>query len=220
MFEVVRPWVEGSPALDVAARTNHRVADNLALIADWLREHGADIGDELRDISAQEVRQLLEELGDRLDGVAHIHRLSTGQSQAAIDLAVHVHEIAAGIVSSLSFAGETELRFSADRDILMPPERALSVGLIVAELVTNSVKFAHPSGVAGRIALECRKHANRTVTLKLADDGIGLPDGIDPMRHGHMGFRLVRTLAAQLCATIAFQSDELGLSFILRVPAV
>jgi two-component sensor histidine kinase len=218
MFEVVRPRVERSPAFDVAARTNDRVADNLALIADWVRRHGATIADEPRGISGEDVGLLLEELGDRLDGVARLHRLLTEPRSSALDVGAYLHDIAAGIVAALSFAGQTELRYRADPGCLMPPERAVPLGQIVGELVTNSVRFAHPSGVAGRIDVECRRHVAGTLTLRIADDGVGLPAGIDPMTHEHPEFRLVRTLAAQLGATIACQNDELGLSFVLRVP--
>jgi two-component sensor histidine kinase len=135
-----------------------------------------------------------------------------------LDIADHLREVTEDLVAAPALAGKIELEFAADRGILVPTALAMSIGLIVHELVDNSILFAHPAGVAGRIEIECRR-ASGMITIRLRDDGVGLPEGLDPMHDGHSGFRLVRTLAVQLGATFAFQNDALGLSFVLRVPA-
>jgi two-component sensor histidine kinase len=84
--------------------------------------------------------------------------------------------------------------------------------------VTNAIKYAHPAGVAGQIRLACRRRSNGHLTIEISDDGVGLPEGLDPMQQGHLGFRLVRSLAKQLGAAIEFRSDSLGLFFLLDVP--
>ena len=65
--------------------------------------------------------------------------------------------IAEAVVSSLSVAGETELQFVSDPGCSLPPKEALSLGLIVGELVTNAVKYAHPTGVVGKVMVSCRR---------------------------------------------------------------
>jgi two-component sensor histidine kinase len=213
------PTAARSPALDVAARTNDRIADNLTMIAGWLRMRGADLGERPRRLTGSEVRLLLDNLGERLEIVARLHGLLARQPDEPIAIAEYLREIAAGIVASAPPPTEVNLEFNADQPCLMAPERALALGLLVGELLTNAIKFAHPSGVAGRIALACRGRPDGMLTLALDDDGVGLPEGLDPMKQGGMGFQLVRSLAQQLGATIAFDSDALGCQVRLRMAA-
>jgi two-component sensor histidine kinase len=217
---VVAPPVAKASAFDVAAEANHRIANNLSIISGLVRMHGSTICKQPRMMSGPEVGLILEEVSARLDGVARLHRLlAGGRQETTINVADYLRDIAQGIVSSLSIASATELQVASDPGCLVPPERALPLGLIVGELITNAVKYAHPAGVAGRITLACRRRPDGNIAIEISDDGVGLPEGIDPRKNGHMGFRVVRSLADQLGATIAFQSDELGLRCELQMSA-
>lgn len=212
-LELVQPGANSSPP-SMVAEANHRIANSLSVIASLVRMRGASICKKPHRISGEEIRLILEELSGRLETVARLHRLlASGQREASIDISDYLREVAEGIVSSLSFAGQTELELALDAGCFVSPERALPVGLIVAELISNAVKYAHPTGVAGQIRLACRIRSDGTITIEISDDGVGLPEGVDPMRNGHLGFRLVRSLADQLGAAIAFHSDGLGLCF-------
>jgi two-component sensor histidine kinase len=94
----------------------------------------------------------------------------------------------------------------------------LSIGFIVVELVTNAVKYAHPTGVAGEIKVACAQDPDGTITVAVSDDGVGLPEGMDPMKADSLGLRIVRSLAAQLGARVSFAHDALGLSCVLQIP--
>ncbi len=74
---------------------------------------------------------------------------------------------------------------------MIGPERALPLGFIVVEFFTNAVKYAHPSGVTGMLSVACR-HGNGSITVDVADDGVGLPDGFNRMVSGGLRFRLAR----------------------------
>jgi two-component sensor histidine kinase len=212
--------VARSSVVDAAAEANHRIANNLSVIAALVRMHGATICKNPRMMSGEEVRLILQELGGRLDTVARLHHLlAGGQQEASIEIADYLREVAEAVISSMSIAGATELEFAADPGCLVPPERALSLGLIVGELVTNAVKYAHPTGIAGRVAIEFSRRPDETIVLEISDDGVGLPEGLDPMKNGHLGFQLIRSLADQLGATINFRNDGLGLCFALQMPA-
>jgi two-component sensor histidine kinase len=144
---------------------------------------------------------------------------ASGQQKASMHIADYLRDIAEAVVSSLSVAGETELQFVSDPGCSLPPKEALSLGLIVGELVTNAVKYAHPTGVAGKVMVSCRRASGGNITIEISDDGVGLPEGVDPIKNDDFGFRLVRSLADQLGATIAFHSDCLGLRFVLHMLA-
>jgi two-component sensor histidine kinase len=93
----------------------------------------------------------------------------------------------------------------------------LSLGLLVSELVANSVKYAHPAGLPVKIDIGCEQNACQFV-IEFADDGVGLPEGFDPAVDGGLGLRVVRSLAAQLGATIKFDSSPLGTRVRLKMP--
>jgi two-component sensor histidine kinase len=208
-----------SAAIDLLAEANHRIANHLSMISGLARMQGAGLREKAPHMSGDDVRSILEEFGARLETVARLHRLlASGQQRAAINLADYLREVAEGVVSCLSFAGKTELRFACDASCLVAAEKAAPLGLLVGELLTNSIKYAHPTGVAGQIRLECRKLPRGIVAIEVADDGVGLPDGFDPLGGAGMGFRLVRTLAAQLGAAIDFDNNGLGLCFALQMP--
>ena len=190
------------------------------MIASLIRMRGSSVGKDARRMRGDEVRLILEEFGGRLDTVARLHRLlANGQREARIDIAAYLRDVAEAVVSSLAPAGATELRLTSDPGCFVTPETALSLGLIAGELLTNAVKYAHPTGVAGQIRLACHRRSDGNIAIEVSDDGVGLPEGVDPMQSGHLGFRLVRSLADRLGATIAFHSDDLGLDFALQVPA-
>jgi PAS domain S-box-containing protein len=81
-------------------------------------------------------------------------------------------------------------------------DRALAIGLIVNELVTNSLKHAFPGGRAGRIGVRFGHIGQDCTVLEVSDDGVGMPaDAADPQSR-RSGFRLVRGFAGQLGARL------------------
>jgi two-component sensor histidine kinase len=170
-------------------------------------------------IDSAEVRTLLAERGGRMDAVARLHgQLAGNPGEEAIDLGEYLRDISGAVVAALSSSRVNRLHFTCAGHCALPPERALLVGFIVVELVTNAVKYAHPTGVPGEIKVACTQAADGTVTLEVSDDGVGLPEGLDPMRADSLGLQLVRSLAAQLSARVRFAHDALGLSCVLQIP--
>ena len=212
--------IAASSAPGAASEGNHRIANSLALIASLVRLQASEIGQGARTIPAGEVRLILEGLGSRINTVARLHHLLTdGDQNAPVDLARYLRDVSEAAVSALSLAGQMELRFALEAGCAMPAPMARSVGLIVAELMINSVRYAHPSGVAGKIRVGCRTTPDGLAVVEVSDDGVGLPEGFDPATDGHLGLRLVRSFADQLAATCDFNSSPLGLSVTLRIPA-
>jgi two-component sensor histidine kinase len=204
---------------DIAAESDHRIANSLSIVASLARMQTSNIGGTDHRIDGHEVRELLQELGERVDTVARLHRLlAESPAERTIDLAKYLPDISGAVVSALSSDHDIELHFACDRNCSLPAESALPIGLIVVELVTNAIKYAHPAGVTGKIRVACSKEADGTITVEVSDDGVGLPEGFDPMMAGSAGLRLVRSWTAQLTARIGFEHNALGLSCVLQVP--
>jgi two-component sensor histidine kinase len=77
-------------------------------------------------------------------------------------------------------------------------DRAIPLGLIINELVSNSFKHAFPAGRRGRVFIALEAPKGEGFVLRVSDDGVGLPASVDPDRSLSLGLRLVQTLAAQL----------------------
>ena len=209
----------GLPPTDMAAEANHRIANSLSLIAGLMRLQASSLSQNPRPRSAHEVRLILEECSGRIAAVAGLHRLlASPQQTRAVELAGYLRGIADAVVSTLSFAGNTRLHFALQPDCSVAPHRALTLGLIVGELITNAIKYAHPAGVAGEITIACHRGSAGLIVVEVSDDGVGLPEGLDPMKSQTLGLRVIRALAGQLGATMSVQDTGLGLSFVLEFP--
>lgn len=212
--------IAASSTSDRATEANHRIANSLAVIASLVRLQASGIGADAGAMSGGEVRLILEGFGGRIDTVGRLHHLlSRADEGAAVDLAGYLRDISEAVVSALSFAGRAELRFALEAGCIVPSPSARSIGLIVAELLTNSVKYAHPTGVAGKLRVGCRRNPDGLISVEVTDDGVGLPEGFDPKVDGRLGLQLVRSFADQLAASYRFASSALGLSFTLQMPA-
>jgi two-component sensor histidine kinase len=208
-----------TPALDLLAESNHRIANHLAMIAGLMRSQGARISEKQQTMTVREVRLTLEEYAARLETVGKVHRmLSHSDDGDPIDLDVYLGGIAERMLSSLSHPGEIELQRELRAGCAVPSEKAITLGLLVGELVTNAVKYAHPAGVAGRISVATSSTRDGSISINVSDDGVGLPESLDPLDGGGMGLRIIKGLAAKLGATISFDNHGLGLSCTVLVP--
>jgi two-component sensor histidine kinase len=197
---------------------HHRIANNLALIAGFVRLQTSKTAKENRDLSAPEVCLLLDEVGVRIQTVGRLHHLLGANAGAKqVDLGDYLHSVCGILSESVCAHRSVELTCDA-APCTFPPEGAALLGLIVAELVTNSVKYAHPTGVAGRIEVRCRRAGDDILILTVADDGVGLPDGFDARVSGGLGMRVIRSLAHQLDAVLDFDSSPLGLMVSVSAP--
>ena len=95
-----------------------------------------------------------------------------------------------------------------------------SVTLILCEILTNAMKYAHPTDVPVKISILCEASPKDVLELTISDDGIGLPEGFDAAKDGGLGFQIMRALTAELGAKLDVFSDNLGSTFRLSVPSV
>jgi two-component sensor histidine kinase len=202
----------------LVAESNHRIANNLTVVASLVRHQSRALANAERTFSGAEVARILDQVGQRVDMVARFHRLlaqpSTGDS---VELGDYLREVAQAAIASMSLAGDIALEAAGTAGCAVHTSQALLVGLIVGEMVMNSVKYAHPAQVKGIIRLSCDV-AGSEMLISVADDGVGFPDGFDPETSGGLGLRMSRLLAQQLRGAIEYDSGALGLTARLRIP--
>ncbi len=107
------------------------------------------------------------------------------------------------IIISYGAGVRTEIEID---DVEFDIDRAIPLGLIINELVTNSVKYAFPDG-AGTVRVKVRS-LDGEVAVSVADDGVGLPGDIDPESTDTLGLTLIRILTEQLDGTLTINRDN------------
>ena len=204
---------------DIVAEANHRIANSLTLLVGMVRLQAGSVKKSPAPLSNAEVRLLLEGIAARIGTIGQLHRLlSHAPQDGCTSLRPHLREVADALVAALSSPEQRVTVTHSGSDCMVMTRQVQPLILILCEVFINAMKYAHPTGVALAMTVDCSPSADGRLNITVADDGIGLPDGFDPYRSGGLGFRVIRSLAAELGASLEIHSDELGLSFRLSVP--
>lgn len=203
--------VNSQPRLQ--GESDHRIANSLAVIGGLVRLRAKAFTPSIVD-----PQTFLLEIADRIDTVAQLHRLIAHTDTGTVSLSDYLHEICTRLASALS-AAPPLVSLSCAPDNIVPFRLALPLGLITAELFSNSLKYAHPAGLPVRISLTCDRSATGELAIVYEDDGVGFPEGFDLLHDGHLGMRFIRSLSEQVRATPQWLSDPLGIRFEMQVPA-
>jgi len=188
---------------------HHRVKNNMQVIYSLLNLQAKGSADET-------VRSILEESRDRVNSMALIHeKLYQSKDMASIDFKEYLQSLAQGITSTYK---RHNVQVSVDMECLaLDVNVGIPCGLIVNELISNSLKYAFPGERSGAIKLGINKNGKGDHVLTVADNGIGFPPDVDFRNTLSLGMKLVNVLAGQIHGTIAF-SREGGTMFSITFP--
>ena len=215
-----------SPALHLhsskdlyTSEVTHRVANSLCLLASTVSLRARHVAKQPRLMTSCEVSRVLDEISAQIAAVGQLHRdIATQPDAAHLDLNDHLRRLCESIIAAVAQPGQFELLPSMARACAVKTDKILPICMIVTEAVTNSLKYAHPTGVRGTLEVGCRRDADGSAVIEIADDGIGLPEDFDPLADGGLGSRTMAILARQLGAEIRYISRPIGLCFQLRLP--
>jgi PAS domain S-box-containing protein len=191
---------------------HHRVKNNLQVMSSLL-------GLQARSIPHQETRQAFEDSQGRIHSMALIHEVLCGSpSFTRIDTADYTRQL--GAYRLRAHGAGKRIRLTTDLDeVYLDLETAVPYGIILNELLANSLRHGFPGERAGELKISLRAQPDHGIQLIVQDDGVGLPDGFDWHAATSLGFRLVRMLAEQLKAKIRVQARNptaIQLSFAAR----
>jgi two-component sensor histidine kinase len=188
---------------------NHRIANSLAGLASLVRLQAADVGRRNGLVPTAGVRGLLSDVVVRIESIGRLHRLlSRRGAQASVDLSLHLAEVASVVTTSFP---DLTIRNKCMPNCEVDASKAGSLALIVSELITNSAKHAHPTGVPGVVTIACGKRADGHLLVEVCDDGIGLPENFNYATSGGLGMQVIRALADQIGATLTMETGPLGM---------
>lgn len=179
---------------------HHRVKNNLQIISSLLNLQTETVKDTgtLRAIRDSQAR---------VRSMALIHeKLYQSKNLAKIEFGEYVQSLSKDLFSSYQRAlGSVRLLVEVD-EIALDLDYAVPCGLILNELMTNALKYAFPKGRKGVIHVELRAHTDRTVSLRVADDGVGFPVDVDITDGKSLGFQLINSLAKQIEGKLEIKS--------------
>jgi two-component sensor histidine kinase len=192
------------------AETDHRIANNLSGLSGVVRLQRKAISKSGRNFTAEQVCVLLDDIDARIEVTAKLNKsLACAVNSNGIKLGDFVEEIAE-MISRLNPEGKMDLTIDSSCDAALDPCRALHVGLITAELLTNASKYAHPTKLPVKVWIRCETNGDGSFLVEVSDDGVGFPESFNPATDGGLGFQLMRALANGLGAELQFEHDELG----------
>ena len=144
--------------------------------------------------------------------------LARNGSEGAICLKPHLQEVTDALVTALGSPEQAVRMVHTGGDCMVLTRQVQPIMLILCEIFINAMKYAHPTGVPLIMVTDCTVSADGRLVLTISDDGVGLPEGFDPS-YGGMGFKVMRSLAAEIGGELQILSTHLGLTFRLSLPA-
>lgn len=188
---------------------HHRVKNNLQIISSLL-----NIQSEY--IQEKEVLEMFKVSQNRIASMALIHeKLYQSKDLARIEFGEYIRDLVANLFVSYETKSYTvAIKINID-DIFLSIDAAIPCGLIINELVLNSLKHAFPVGSSGDILINFYSENEKFFTLIVSDNGIGLPQNFDFKNTGSLGLQLVDDLINQLSGTIEINRSS-GVEFKIK----
>ncbi|MFT2007334.1 two-component regulator propeller domain-containing protein [Pontibacter sp. 13R65] len=181
---------------------HHRVKNNLQIVISLLNL-------QTRHVHDPESIQVMRALRNRVQSMAILHeRLYQHEDLAEIDLATYFKGICDGLYSSFGTKPEQVALQLDIPHLKVDIDSAITLGLIVNELVSNTLKYAFPNGQKGWLHIRLTRNTLTTHKLVIADNGIGLPTDFDPKSATSFGLRLVNSLIKKLNGKLELRNEQ------------
>jgi two-component sensor histidine kinase len=173
----------------------HRVKNSFMMISSLIHLTQSEC-------ETEESRELLSDVGDRVDAISELYdMLHSAGSMNDVDLDSYLARILGLLARESRIGARTDL--AAGR---IATSEAVPIGLIVTELMTNAIKHAFPKGRHGTVELRAAR-GPEGLAITFRDDGVGLPEGVDPASSRSIGLTIIRTLVDQLDGSFEVSSS-------------
>jgi PAS domain S-box-containing protein len=189
---------------------HHRVKNNLQVTSSLLRLQSDYIKDE-------HARELFSESQNRIRSMALVHeKLYRSSDLSRINFYEYSESLAQLLLRSFG-VDQSLIKFNMlGNPVYLSIENAVPCGLIINELLSNSLKHAFPDKKTGHVSISVKAGTNDSISISVVDNGIGLPEDFDFQKLDTLGLQLVRTLTTQLNGRIEINSQK-GTAFKLHL---
>lgn len=186
---------------------HHRVKNNLQVISSILNLQSSYVND-------TETLEVLKESQNRIKSMSYIHEtLYQTADFGSIEFSDYINIISRNLIHSYITDAPVNLKTELDQ-ICLSLDQAIPCGLIMNELVSNALKYAFKETEDPQLLVEIRESGNE-ITLRVKDNGIGLPKDFAFEKSNSLGIQLVYSLVEQLDGELTINAEE-GTEFIIR----
>jgi two-component sensor histidine kinase len=188
---------------------NHRVKNNLQGITSLLSLQSSFIADE-------EIKGLFRYSQYRINSMAIIHEmLYQSDNLSRIDYGAYVRQLASALIVSMKGGNANiDLKINA-KDLYLNLDTSVPLGLMINEIITNSLKYGFKNRNTGMISIQFEKLKYPNFILYIGDDGHGFSDDLDFRNTKSLGLKLIHMLALQLKGNIEKDNKEKGTHYII-----
>lgn len=200
-------------ALEALSEIQHRVKNHLSMIIGMIRMQARD--------SAAGVDQEFGTLARRVETLQLLYEemsMTGGRNRGeeAVSLGAYLTRIANAIAY---IDGRSGVRVNIDADdVHVPMNTATQLGLVLSEVMTNAMQHAFGDRESGLVEVRIKQMSDGVLRIQVADDGDGIPDGVDWPKSGSLGGRIVTQLVAGLDAKLKVEREMAGTLVLLDVP--
>jgi PAS domain S-box-containing protein len=188
----------------------HRTKNNMQVVSSLLNLKKSLVQD-------QQITNILEEMGNRIMSMSLVHqKLYQSQNLSSLDLKEYITDFAGLIIKSYSSFNET-ISLTLDLEsICVEIDTAIPFGLVLNELITNSLKYAFPDDMKGEIIIRLYKPEPDVIELIVSDNGIGIKGDIDFEHCDTLGMQLLKYIGeGQLNGQVNYETQN-GVKYTLR----
>lgn len=190
---------------------NHRVSNSLQLVTASVHMQAAMLTDPAAKGALMETQQ-------RIQAIAQVHRrLYSSGDVEFVAMDDYLHALVAELEQSWSTPTSPRRMLLTAEPIKLKTDRAVSLGVIVNELVSNACKYAYAPECEGEVRIELARFSDTHFRLSVEDDGVGMPkDG--SIKGTGLGTKLIRAMASSMQAEISFDPAAAGARATLNAP--
>jgi two-component sensor histidine kinase len=182
---------------------HHRVKNNLQVISSLLQLQSRGL-----DESDTQARYALRESQSRVQAMGLIHQKLYQTDTTSVSMADYVTQLGDTLLDTYRLNDRVEMYYDVE-PIELDVDTAIPLGLIINELVTNSLKYAFPDGREGTIEISLYRHEGG-FKLRVADDGVGTAAAAPLEGSTSFGTRLIDLLTQKLRGQVNTPASETG----------
>lgn len=187
---------------------NHRVANSLQLVSAFVQMQSSALTDRAAKAALQDTQR-------RIEAIAQVHRrLYTGDTLDTVAMDDYLAALLAELEEAWSTPTARRSLRLVSEPIAMTTDRAVSLGVIVNELVSNACKYAYAPGAPGEVRVALARDGEGRFRLCVEDDGCGIDPAAAPRGTG-LGTKVIGAMAKSLQATLRYDPDHSGVRAVL-----
>jgi two-component sensor histidine kinase len=191
---------------------NHRVANSLAIVSSFIQLQSNAMSDPA-------AKSAMRDTQARVTAIAGVHkRLYTSSDVRFVEINSYLDALVQELTTSLDVQSLQLKFFASGADIMLATDKAVSLGVIITELLTNAAKYAYDGLAGGEIRVRVARPGDNSIEVAVEDDGIGWR-GAGEVKGTGLGSRIIKATAQALHAELTYDADVAGTRAVLRIHA-